>query len=263
MAITSTAGDLLKLALKTAGVLAAGQTMAAEDANDALTIMFGMLAQWNQNRWMIYHLLDIKCQSTGATSYTVGPGGQFNTTRPDSLESGYARLEQSASAPGAGVVDYPLSAIDTYEEYASIPLKYLQSFPAGYFYDPTLTLGTIYFYPIPNATFELHIIVKDVLESFTGLSNIITLPPEYYEAIFWSMVGRLQVMYQLPVSPAVIGLAKAALNAVAIANHRVPSLRLPDGLSRVGTRTGITNVGVITEGISSGIFQIGGTPLGP
>lgn len=90
--VTATAGDLCKLALKLAGVLAAGQEMAAEDSNDALTVLNSFLASWTQNRWLIYHLKDVACASTGAKNYTVGPGGDFDTARPDSLETAYVRL---------------------------------------------------------------------------------------------------------------------------------------------------------------------------
>jgi len=70
-----TAGSIINLALKMAGVLGIGQTAQAEDANDALTVMNMMLAQWQRKRWLVYSLDDVSFAPTGATSYTVGVGG--------------------------------------------------------------------------------------------------------------------------------------------------------------------------------------------
>lgn len=41
-----TAGSIINLALKMAGILGVGQTATAEDANDAFTVLNMMLAQW-------------------------------------------------------------------------------------------------------------------------------------------------------------------------------------------------------------------------
>lgn len=38
-----------------------------------------MLSQWQQKRFLVYHLVTYSIVATGATSYTFGPGGQLNT----------------------------------------------------------------------------------------------------------------------------------------------------------------------------------------
>lgn len=234
----TTALDLITLALKTAGVLAAGITPAAEDVNDSFLVLNGLMASWNQNRWWVYHLVDIATPATGVISYTVGPGGNFNVTRPDRLESAYVRMmPQGIITPntvGSGPIDYPLAIMETHEEYGRIGQKSLVSFPSVAFYDATLTLGTLYVWPIPNEQFELHIIVKETLPQFATLTSQINLPPEYFEALYYNLVGRLSLLYQLPINPGVVALATAGLNAIKVANHRVPNLRMPAGITRQG-----------------------------
>lgn len=83
--VLPTAGSIINLALKMSGVLGVGQTAQAEDANDALTIMNMMLAQWQRKRWMVYSLDDVAFTPTGALSYTVGAGGNVNIPRPDRI----------------------------------------------------------------------------------------------------------------------------------------------------------------------------------
>ena len=61
-----TAGSIINLALKMAGVLGVGQTASAEDSNDALTLLNQMLAQWQRQRWLVYSLDDVSFTATGA-----------------------------------------------------------------------------------------------------------------------------------------------------------------------------------------------------
>lgn len=229
--MSMTAQDLIRLAMKTAGILGVGQTPLAEDFNDCFIILNNMLASWTQSRWLVYHLVDTAFTSTGAASYTVGLGGNFNVNRPDRIQSAYARLTTTNPRP----VDYQLGQIQTYEEWGSVRVKSLTSFPATIFYDPTLGLGTIYFYPIPSANnFELHIITKDVLTQLAALTTTINLPPEYLDALVYSLAMRIQILFQLEPNPSLGGLAKVAINILRNANTRVPELDMPSGIGGMG-----------------------------
>lgn len=247
----STALDLITLAQKTAGILAEGQDASAESFNDSLKILNAMLASWSQSRWLIYHLIDVKTQSTGATSYTIGPAGDFNAPRPDNIESAYVRQLVQGTIPNSGPIDFPLVAINTYEEYGDLTLKSLTSFPAAYFYDPTLTLGTLYVWPIPSDQFEIHMIIKDVLPQFAKLTDVINLPPEYYNALMWNLAARIQLMWQLPVNPGIVKLAESALNTISNANNRVPMLMMPNGLSNRRSGWNINSTGGVYEGVGT------------
>lgn len=268
MTITATALDLIKLSLKTAGALAVGQTPQAEDANDALLILNSMVASWNQNRWLVYHLVDVACASNGGQVYTVGPGGNFNVTRPDRIESAYARLltsdlgEPVTSVGGivnsSGPLDYPLTEVETFEEYGTISIKQLHSFPSVVFYDAAPVLGNLHVWPIPNQNFEIHLVLKETLQQFSGLNTAITLPPEYFEALYRNLTPRLQMLYQMEVGPAAIGLAKGSLDTIRRANHRVPDLAMPSGLGRASHGWRSHGVGGIVEST----IEINETTLG-
>lgn len=259
MAITATAHDLITLALKMSGVLAEGQTAQAEQINDSFNLLNSMIASFAQSRWLIWHLTDASCVSTGAQTYSVGPGGDINVVRPDRLNAAYGRLLQQSNTPmGSGPVDFPLVIMESYEEYASLRIKQLHSFPSTCFYDATMPFGTLYVWPIPNANFEIHIVVKDTLDTFPNLYSPFMFPPEYYEAMLYSLSGRISLLYQLPMNPGVIALAKAALNTIQVANHRVPDLGMPSGLMRHG---GWAAHGV--GGVVEGTFTLDEDVLGP
>lgn len=245
----TTALDIINISAKQAGVLAIGQTLTGDDSADILMLLNSMLAQWNQKRWLVYHLVDIACPSTGAQSYTVGPGAQFVVTRPARLEAAYARLT-GEPAGSAGYLDYPLQLIQTREEYSMLSFKQLSTFPSFVFYDASFPTGTLYFWPVPSNMFELHIVLKETLPQFSGLTTALNLPPEYLDALIYSLSVRIQMLYNLPVNPALSAMAAASLNTVKVANSRVPELLMPAGLAREGGWSG-HDMGGVVEGATT------------
>lgn len=228
----TTAADIITQALKAAGVIGSGQPASAEDTNDALFHLNAMIGQWNRKRWMVYHLIDTALTTTGAQSYSVGPGGDFNMPRPDRLETAYFRQLVNATP---NQVDYPLTVLEAREDYSRIRLKSLTTWPTTIFYDAANPLGKVYPWPVPQANlFELHLVTKDTLSSFAAPSTAFSFPPEYLAALVYNLAIRLRVAYRLPGDPVLVGLAKDALNVIRNANAQVPRLRMPRGISRGG-----------------------------
>lgn len=227
----TTANDLILLSLKESGVLGVGQTPQAEDANDALRLLNAMMGQWQRRRWLVYHLIDVVKTGTGALSYSVGPGGDFDAARPDKIEAAYFR---NVTQPAPNNVDYPLAPIWSREEYNQIALKSLASFPQVYFYDSAWPMGFVFVWPVPSAQYEIHISIKDTLQTFSSLTTEINLPPEYEEALHYNLAVRLRPLYQLSPDVQIIQLAKLALNTIKNANAQVPSLEMPTDLKRGG-----------------------------
>jgi hypothetical protein len=225
MADITTPQGIITLVLKNIGVLGVGQTPAAEDLNDAFAVLQMMLGGWQQQRWLVYHLVDVEKVSTGAQSYSVGTGGDFDTLRPDMIQAAYFRqLFTSGQQP----VDIPFTIIPSREDYNNIALKNLGTYPQYLFYDATWPLGTIYLYPVPAASlFQIHLTVKESLQSITSLTQTIQLPPEYRDAIFYNLSVRLRPMYQLPPDPVLIGLAKSSLSVIRTANTQIPIAEVP------------------------------------
>ena len=223
----STARDLITLALKDAGIVGVGQTANAEDANDSLTRLNAMIAQWSQRRWLVYHLVDVSFQATGALSYSLGIGGDIPTTRAAQIESAFFR--QTAGVPG-DLVDYPLDVLYAREEYNRIALKAMAGFPQILFYDSGWPLGNVFIWPVPSSVYEVHLSIKATLQQFSNLTDAFNFPPEYEEAMRLNLSVRLRVAYQLAPDPALNQLAKLALNTIKNANAQIPTLQLPSDL---------------------------------
>jgi hypothetical protein len=228
----ATPRDICVSALKKAGVLGVGQDASAEDINDTFADLQDMVAQWQHKRWLIWHLVDLSIVSTGAQSYTIGPGGDIPfPVRPDRIEAAFLR-QLVMSQPNQ--VDYPLEILFSREDYNLIRLKQLQSFPESLFYDSAYPLGVIYPYPIACASiYSIHVSVKELLSQFTSLSQVVNIPLEYFAALKYNLAIRVHASYPgLPEIPTVIGLAKDALEVIRMANTQIPRLAMPAQLIR-------------------------------
>lgn len=227
-----TAQDLINFALRASGIIGVGQTALAEDNQDALSALNAMIGLWMRKRWLDFHTTDNAFTSTGAQSYTVGPGGNFNlTNRPNRLEKAFFR--QFVNSP-PNAVDYPLQLLESREDYDDIALKSLSSWPQYIFYDPAFPLGSVYPWPIPQAgIYELHLTFRGPeMQEFTTYTQLINLPPEYIEALWTNLCLRLGPIYGFPVSDDIRRLANDALQSIRMGNAAVPRLRMPAFMKR-------------------------------
>ena len=232
--------DLVNMALLDSGIIGQGQTASAEDVNNGYTRMQWMVEQWQRQRYLAFHLINLQLTSTGqVTPYTIGPGGQFAIgTRPDRLETGNFFRQLVQSSPNQ--VDYPLELLESFEDYNRIRLKQLTTFPGYVFYDPAYPLGNLYFWPIPQATIYLmNVLIKctliDIITS-AGLTTLLdaVLPNEYFQAIYLSLAEILRTAYRLPLDPALSGRAKASREVLRDAAAAIARLRMPVDLIRPG-----------------------------
>jgi hypothetical protein len=282
----TTCRDIIVRALEDVGVIGVGQTPLAADVNFGLSRFNAMIGQFNRRRWLVYHTVDVAAITTGLNVYSVGAGQQFNIPRPDKLEDGcyfrqtfggargasnsnapfvngtgdfnsdfnddFSITAQLASQPPGFAVDYRLRLLQSREDWNSIPLKTMPSWPSFIFYDPANTMlvppaggaavptGFLYINPVPFAgMFELHILVKDVLSTLANLSTVLATPPEYEEAFEYNLAIRFAAKYNIDASKEVLGLAAASLATIRSANTQVPLLDLPAWLTSSGSRYNI------------------------
>lgn len=229
-----TAQDLISFAQRAVGILGVGQTALAEDNSDAFSALNGMVGGWTRKRWLVYHLIDVSVTTTGAMSYSVGPGGDFNVPRVDRLEAAFFR-QYVSGVPGQTYVDYPLTVLEAREDYNRIALKQLVAWPEAIFFDSGYPTGTAYPVPLPpqNLTAELHLTLKDHLQQFTSFTQAVNLPDEYTEALWTNLAIRLGAIYPgVQITPQVEGLAKASLSTIRMANTQIPRLVMPSGMFR-------------------------------
>jgi hypothetical protein len=229
--VVPTAQEILTDALIDAGIVGIDESVEQPILNRAWKQMNWLLSQWNRKRFLVYHLVTVGIASTGATVYSVGKGCDFPIDpRPDRAESAFLRF---LNAPNTGNlnVDIPIRIIQSMEDYNRITVKNIGTIAWQLFYDPTWPTGTVYPWPIPQASqYGIFICFKETLTRFASLQQKINLPPEYEPAIHWTMVRRLRASYQMPPDSTVNSLARDALNSIRDANSAVGVLQMPQAL---------------------------------
>ena len=224
-----TTGDLVTFVLRASGINGIGQSPMPEDSNTGLSFLQMLIAQWSRKRWLVWNEQEVAAVSTGADNYTIGPGGDFDTPRPDKLHAAWVRLQPFG---GPNAVDIHLSLIESHEDWAGVSIKDLKSIPAGVFYDSAWPVGKLTFWPVPPAAiYEMHVVVKGQLPVFTTLTDPLALPDEYIEALVWSLCVRLQMAYGLPSRPDHVQAMRQALETIKMANAQIPLLSMPAALS--------------------------------
>jgi hypothetical protein len=227
-----TTGDLITFALRASNINGVGQTPLAEDSNTGLQFLNWLMSEWQRKRWLIWNEQEISVVATGNNFYTIGPGQDFDTARPDRIHAAWCRMQPFA---GPNPVDIHLGIIEAKEDWAGITIKDLKSIPSAVFYDSSWPIGRVYFWPVPSAAhYEMHLLVKASLPVYTTLTDPLALPPEYVKAAMWHLCVDMQMAYGLPTNPAHVAAMKVAMNTVMMANSQIGLLSMPAALGRRG-----------------------------
>lgn len=105
--------------------------------------------------------------------------------RPLRINSAYALVSQ---------LSYVVTPINV-EQYELIGFKTLQGpWPRVLYYQPTSPIGNITFWPVPGSG-EMHMFAETVLQGFGSLSDTVTLPQGYNQAIRWNLAEQLLAEY--------------------------------------------------------------------
>lgn len=208
---------ILTLSLKDIGALGTGETPSNEDIADSFDTLKQLIGQWQADGLMVYARDTVSFSLTGAQSYTIGDGGDVDTTRPTQITEAFWR---------SNGIDYPLQILTSFEEYQRIDQKSLASMPEVICYDPDYALGTLFVWPA-GTTGEIHLTVFGTLPSYAEVTDSLSVPPEYELAIRYSLDELLSAAFQLPLRPDLAGLAKRARKILKRNNARIQPLQQP------------------------------------
>lgn len=217
--------DLIKLSAKQAGILGVGQTLSGEDMQDCFNLLNLMLGELSGQRLSVYHLIDVSFTGTGATSYTIGPGGQINSQLPSRIEAAYSRNNG---------VDTPLSIIHAREDYDRIGLKSLQSFPQYVFLDTSYPLANLYVWPVPSSLYQITLSIMAELTAFNTVGDTINLPRPYQSFLMWALAVDICGAFGVEPPALAVARAKGTKNTLKRLNAQIPVARMPRDLIRNG-----------------------------
>jgi hypothetical protein len=231
MAATRSVFQIIQRAGRTSGVIATGETLSADEQNDALLCLNQMMDAWQADRLYAYSIQDITFPLTqGVSTYTIGPAGTFATARPEQIDYAYTRDSTG--------FDRSINILPA-EVFALIGLKSVSNtFPTCLLYTPNYPLGSIQFYPVPSAGLVVHLGLWAPLSEFATVAQVVSLPPGYEDAIVYSLAERLSLDNAIDIGP---DLAKQAQTARArIQGNNLPDMRIACEFGGMGSNLGAT-----------------------
>jgi hypothetical protein len=210
--------------MRMTGEKARGATLTSDEQTECLAELNTFMDSCANERLLCYQVTeDTHALTTSTTSYTVGPGGDIDTTRP-------VKIVDPCFVRDSSGYDTPVTVINT-EQYARIVDKDAgYTVPTYLYYDmgfSATSTGTISIYPAPSASLTLHFHSWKQLGTFANLSTQVLLPPGYQLFIESNFAIHLAAGFA-PVSAEVAKLARDSRAAI-------KGVNVPDVVSRLDT----------------------------
>lgn len=185
----TSAADLIADALKILGVLAAGETPAANEQTDAFNRLNDMLDSWANERLTLFATSrDAYTLTPGHNPHTIGGGGDFNATRPIRIDRASLVLAASSNA------ELPLNIVDD-EGWQIAQGKSTTGTPYILWPETKYPLINLWLNPIPVNADTLVLYTWQQIGRLASVSATVSLPPGYARALRYNLAMELAPMY--------------------------------------------------------------------
>lgn len=208
----TTARIIVKKMLQKAGIITKNEAPAPDEISDGLDALNDMIASWTNDSLVCTSYIRESFSLNAAHEYTIGPGQDFDTTRPLQIIAATIRWDNT---------DYPLSIIPEtmYEKY--IAVKTTQGLPQFISYDGAFPVGRIRLYPAPLSGYTLRLMSEKPIGEL-GLDDEVNLAPGWNRALIYNGAQEICAEYGQDVPAEVSRIARISLNAIkrAVARNR-------------------------------------------
>lgn len=209
---TNTVQVLIDRAVRLLGKLNSGESASVQESADSLIALNAWLDSQRNDGLMCYTMQDESVTiSSGNNTRTLGPSGNLVTTRPVEIQTAYI-LYSGVRSPVTILTD---------DEWASLPeITSTSTYPNRINYKPDMPNGTLYLYPVPNASSVLHLITRVPVLAFTSVADTVSLPPGWEEAIATNLAIAIAPEFRTEPSTSVIRAAALSIAAIKRVNSR-------------------------------------------
>ncbi len=186
-----TTRDLLTETFRDITVLAAGESLQAQESDVGLQKLTRLFDNWNAERAGVYANRLVSYTLTASLNpNTIGPSAaSFTVTqRPVKIDAANLLLPDGTPTTHSGL------AIRNAQWWAALTYPALESIPSDLHYEPDWPNGNIYLYPIPAAAYGLELLTRIVLADL-ALDDTVTLPPGYRDAVILTLGEMLAPSY--------------------------------------------------------------------
>lgn len=184
------------------GILSSGETPSAQEQTDAFSALNDLLDSWStQNLLIPAKLREVFPLVSGQQTYTMGVGGNFNTSRPQMIENA---LIVAQTIPET---ELPIKIINQ-DQFAGIIVKSTTSSLPLYLYnDNAFPMANLSLWPVPNINTQLILYSWKPLIDFATVNTVLTLPPGYARALRYNLEVELAPQFGVQLSENIIALA--------------------------------------------------------
>jgi len=237
-----TASTLIRTSMQDLGVLGAGESAEGSHVADGLRRLQVMVGSWSLDP-----LTAVRVQGetfptiSGKASYTIGPGLEFNTTRPvgqQSIVAAALLLNQGQPTQ----VEIPVGVM-TNDQYAGLRNKALRSpmfthviyVPGATAQGPTpppppgtntFGSGVIILWPVPTDANPLRLYIEHTLPMFDNLTTSYPVPDGVAAAIQHNLTMALAPMFQVEPPAYVVMMAARTFASMKRNNYQFTDVAL-------------------------------------
>ena len=186
----ATAQDIVKRSLRLLNVKEAGEGLEGSEGADGLAVLNNLIDALSNEEDMQYGRTQITHTLTASDGdYSIGSGGDINTTWPMRIETAFIRDSNNN--------DNPMEIVNS-EQYSSIWLKTVETtYPYYLYYNRQWPTGTLKLWPEPSSALTLVMNVWPQIGTFSTLATTVTLPPGYERYLEYELAVELAPEYKL------------------------------------------------------------------
>lgn len=229
--MVATVRDIVTDVFLKLNVISQGETLSAALAAQGLTMLQDMLDLWQTESLTLYALQPevFPFDARASGQYTMGDGGDFDTTRP--IRFNYVTIRNSDT-------DFPCSIIGA-QEYSAIPIKTTATaLPYQVYPDMAYPLCTLSFFPVPSdSAYSAVLWTPTQLTEPSSLSDEMAFPPGYRLPLKFNLAAFLGPQMALPVTQDIKDFAITTKAQLKRGNTVIPQMVCPTGLSTRGSYT--------------------------
>lgn len=242
----ATVRDIIAGSLRLISVVAAGETPTAQEQADALVSLNDMIETWSNEGLMIFKTdREVFPLTSGKSSYTIGPLGDFATSRPMQVMDVKSTLPDTVVTiitpydPGDPLAIPPIPETPevtqtSYLAKAETPVDIFNiqqwgeirdkrttgSLVSKVFFQGTYPLETMDVWPVPSIESGVVLYTLKALSSFTSVNDTVSLPPGYARALRYNLAVELAPEYEREAKPSVLNTANESKAALMRKNAR-------------------------------------------
>lgn len=190
---------LVNSALRLIGVVGSGENATPEELDDALLCLNDLYENWSTEKLSVWGAVNQTFALVpGQATYTIGPGGDFATTRPVYINDSYTTFSG---------IDTPVRSISQ-DEFNRISLKDMQQpVVEELLYVNDFPLGRITVWPVPSAAATITLSISRTLAGTITATDSLSGPPGFLKAMRFCLAVELAPEFGAEASSTVLQVA--------------------------------------------------------